>query len=92
MTETPAEMPWLSQAEIDDLCEPLTQHAAQIRFMSGLGLTVRTKPSGAPLVIRSHFEAVMNPAVKSKPEGKREPNREALIASFASPRKAKSGT
>jgi hypothetical protein len=33
--------PWLSQPEIDDLCEPLTQHAAQIRFIRQLGITVR---------------------------------------------------
>lgn len=85
-------MPWLSQAEIDDLCEPLKQHAAQIRFMSGLGLEVGTKPSGAPLVIRSHFEAVMNPAAKTKPKGRREPNRQALIDSFASNRKARPRT
>lgn len=81
MTST-EQLPWLTQSEIDDLCEPLKQHAAQIRFMSSLGLTVDTKPSGAPLVIRSHFEAVMNPAGKAKPEGKREPNRQALVESF----------
>lgn len=59
--------PWLSQEEIDDLCAPLTQHAAQLRFIRGLGLTVLTKPNGAPLLMRAHFDEVMTPAKKSKP-------------------------
>ncbi|MCK9382133.1 MAG: DUF4224 domain-containing protein [Sulfuritalea sp.] len=65
------------------MCKPLTQAAAQIRFLQSLGLTVRTKPNGAPLVIRSHFEQVMNPAGKQKPEGKPGPNRGALMALHA---------
>lgn len=75
--------PWLSQAEVDDLCEPLKQSAAQIRYMRELGLTVRTKPNGAPLVLRSHVEEVMNPSAKPATPAKREPNRAGLIASFA---------
>lgn len=75
--------PWLTQEEIDDFCAPLTQAAAQIRFMRRLGLTVAQKPNGAPLVIRSHFERVMNPsATKTAPRAKPEPNRAALQASF----------
>lgn len=74
--------PWLTQEEIDDLCMPKKQAAAQIRFLKSQGLTVRTKPNGAPLVMRTHFEDVMNPAAKSNPDGKREPNRIGLIASF----------
>lgn len=76
--------PWLSQAEIDDLCAPLTQHAAQIRYLRGvLGLTVRTKPNGAPLVLRSHLEEALNPSGKTRPTSKPQPNRAALVASFA---------
>ncbi|MBK7017563.1 MAG: DUF4224 domain-containing protein [Sulfuritalea sp.] len=60
----PQSPPWLTKDEIDDLCQPLTQAAAQIRFLRSLGLTVKTKPNGTPLVIRSHFEQVMNPAGK----------------------------
>lgn len=72
-------MPWLTQDEIDDLCTPLKQHAAQIRFMRDeLGLTVRTKPNGAPLVVRSHFEQVMNPAAKASNDLRPEPNWAAL--------------
>lgn len=65
--------PWLSPDEIDDLCAPLKQHAAQIRFIRGLGITVREKPNGAPLVMRAHFEEKMNPAGKSRPREKPQP-------------------
>lgn len=75
--------PWLTQAEIDDFCWPLTQAAAQIRFMRKQGLTVTRKPGGAPLVIRSHFEQVMNPITRPSKAIKREPNRAGLVASFA---------
>lgn len=75
--------PWLTQDEINDLCQPLKQASAQIRFMRGLGLTVKTKPNGAPLVMRNHFEQTMNPADKVKPEGKREPNRAALASRWS---------
>lgn len=58
--------PWLTQAEINELCEPLTQHAAQIRYLRReYGLTVRKKGNGEPLVIRTHFEEVMNPRGKT---------------------------
>lgn len=68
---------------MDDLCAPLTQAAAQIRHLRSLGLVVRTKPSGAPLVMRAHFESVMNPCAGAQLAGKRAPNRAGLIASFA---------
>ncbi len=74
--------PWLAQSEIDDLCEPLKQHAAQIRYIRSLGITVTPKPSGAPLVIRSHFDEVMNPAGKKKKPAKTEPNRAGLQLIF----------
>ncbi len=50
--------PDLSQAEIDAICEPLTQHAAQVRFLRRLGLVVARAPSGRPLVNRKHYDAV----------------------------------
>lgn len=75
--------PWLTEDEIADLCQPLTQAAAQIRFLRGLGLTVKTKPNGAPLVIRSHFDQVMNPAGKQKPEARPQPNRAGYLAHIA---------
>lgn len=80
-------MPWLTPDEIGDLCEPLTQHAAQIRYMRDeLGLTVRTKPNGAPLVVRSHFEQVMNPT----PEKTATPEPELILKPLRSRGKAAS--
>lgn len=51
--------PWLEQSQIDDLCEPLTQAAAQVRYLRSLGLTVRLKPNGRAVVLRSNCEAVL---------------------------------
>lgn len=75
--------PWLSPSEIDDLCEPLTQHAAQIRFIRQLGITVREKPNGAPLVMRNHFEEKMSPIGKSRKPIKTEPNFTGLRLAFS---------
>ena len=75
--------PWLAQSEIDDLCEPLKQHAAQLRFIRGLGIVVREKPNGAPLVMRSHFESSMNPVTKSKKHAKTQPNRAGLALAYS---------
>lgn len=74
--------PWLSDDEISDLCAGLKQAAAQIRFLQQLGLVVRTKPNGRPLVMRSDFEALHAPG-SEKPTPQRGPNRAALIAHFA---------
>lgn len=51
---------FLSQAEIDELCHPLTQPAAQARFLRVSGVTVTVKPNGRPAVVRSHAEAVLS--------------------------------
>ena len=74
-------MPWLSDDEIADLCAGLKQAAAQIRFIRQLGLQVRTKPNGRPLVMRADVEALQTPAA-NKPTPQRGPNRAALIAHF----------
>lgn len=50
--------PDLTQAEIDGICEPLTQSAAQIRYLQRLGVHVRRKPNGKPLVNRLHYLTV----------------------------------
>ena len=74
--------PWLSDAEISDLCAGLTQAAAQIRFLRQLGLFVRAKPNGRPLVMRSDFDALQAPAVEKETQ-RRGPNRAGLVAHFA---------
>lgn len=53
-------MLYLTDAEIADLCAPLTQPAAQVRHLRALGLMVTTKPNGRPVVIRSHAETVLS--------------------------------
>lgn len=76
--------PTLTDAEIDALCDGLTQNAARVKFLRGLGLTVHTKPNGRPLVMRAHAERVLagepvpeaaNDATRQAPR----PNRAALI-------------
>lgn len=51
--------PWLTDAEIDDRCEGLRQPAAKVRYLRSLGLTVKTKPNGKPVIERAHYDAVM---------------------------------
>lgn len=52
--------PWLSDAEIAELCEPLEQPAAQIRYLRKvLELHVERRPNGKPLVMRSELERVV---------------------------------
>ncbi|MDR6886083.1 MULTISPECIES: hypothetical protein [Variovorax] len=53
-------LPFLTQAEIDQICEPLTQPGAQRRYLAEvLKLQVHEKPNGRPLVARSEFERVL---------------------------------
>jgi hypothetical protein len=51
--------PWYTQEEINDMCDGLEQHAAQIRYLRDLGLRVQRKPNGRPLLLRSHAELVL---------------------------------
>lgn len=46
----------LSDAELADICRPLTQHAARIRYLRTLGLRVERRPDGSPLVRRADWE------------------------------------
>jgi hypothetical protein len=79
---------WLSQQEVDDLCEPLTQPAAQIRYLrDSLKLTVRAKPNGKALLLRSHVEEVLGglPTKKTRQkaaEAVRQPNAAGLVLAF----------
>lgn len=49
----------LCDDEIAHICKPLTQGAAQCRYLRSLGLTVRRRPDGSPLVNRAHYDATM---------------------------------
>ena len=60
-------VPWLTAGEIDDLCRPLTQPAAQRRFLAtALKLHVTTKKNGRPLVARTELERVLGAARLSR--------------------------
>lgn len=50
---------FLSDAEVDDMTQGLCQNGARVRYLEGLGLFVRRKPNGRPLVLRSQAEAVL---------------------------------
>jgi hypothetical protein len=49
----------LTDAEIDSICDGYVQGAAKIRFLQSMGLVVRRKPNGRPLVNRSHYDTLM---------------------------------
>ncbi len=48
--------PFLSDAELDELCAPLKQGAAQIRYLRSLGIKVDRKRNGRPLVWRADLD------------------------------------
>lgn len=56
------DLPYLTDAEIDGICDPLVMPAAQRRHLVRLGLHVERKPNGRPLVARSEFERVLGAA------------------------------
>ena len=56
----------LSNLEIDQICDGLTQNAARVRYLRRMGLVVRQKPNGRPLVNRAHYDAAMNGFARTK--------------------------
>jgi hypothetical protein len=56
------EPPYLTDAEIAAICEPLVMPGAQYRHLVRLGLHAARKPNGRPLVARSEFERVLGAA------------------------------
>lgn len=51
--------PNLTDAEIMAICEPLRTGHAQCKFLERLGMVVKRKPNGKPLIARGEFERVM---------------------------------
>lgn len=49
--------PDLTDEQIDSICAGYTQNAAKVRFLRDMGLVVRRKPNGRPLVNRAHYDA-----------------------------------
>jgi hypothetical protein len=70
------ELPWLSPEEISDLCEGLTQPAAQIRYLKRvLNITAARKPSGTVLVFRHQIEPKDAKSSRSSERVKPQPDR-----------------
>ncbi|HYE40266.1 MAG TPA: hypothetical protein VEB23_10060, partial [Ramlibacter sp.] len=67
--------------------------AAKVRYLQSLGLTVKTKPNGRPVVERAHYEQVMaglanadrkkRPAQTPAARAPVQPNLGGLVVSFA---------
>ena len=73
--------PFLTDPELAEICAPLTNGAAQVRFLERLGLKVARKPNGRPLVARGEFERVMIVRQPETPQnGPGRPDRAALLA------------
>jgi len=71
--------PYLEQEEINEICRPLTQAAAQIRYLKSLGMIVSRKPGGDPLIAREEFRrATVRQSEAARNLQAAQPNREAL--------------
>lgn len=74
--------PYLSDSEILDVCRPLTQPAAMIRYLKDQGFHIKRRPNGWPLLSRTNFEAVMMGHAQpttTKTSTAAEPNVQALL-------------
>lgn len=49
--------PYLTDAELFDICRPRRQGAAQIRYLRSIGVPVQRRADGTPLVWRRDLEA-----------------------------------
>ena len=52
--------PFLSDAEVADMCSPLLQPGAQKRHLRRLGLPFALKPNGRPLVSRERVHGLLD--------------------------------
>ncbi len=77
--------PYLTDAELAEICEPLVAPSAQIRYLKSLGMIVHRKPNGKPLIARAEFERVLVGRSSKLPPVRpgSQPNREALLELLA---------
>ena len=66
--------PYLTDAEIAEICQPLTQGAAQIRLLQRLGIKVERKANGRPLVWRRDVEQPGRSGERATVRASNEPN------------------
>jgi len=73
--------PFLTDAEVAEICAPLVMPSAQRRYLERLGMLVKAKPNGRPLVARGEFERVLvgRRADDAKTPPTAHPNRAALL-------------
>lgn len=74
--------PFLTDDEIAAICDPLVMPAAQRRYLSSIGIVVKAKPNGRPLVARAEFERVLvgrQPEATQHAGAPSEPNRAAWL-------------
>lgn len=57
-TVTSVPPPFLTDAEIAAMCEPLVLPGAQCRYLEREGFLISRKPNGRPLLARSEYERV----------------------------------
>lgn len=74
--------PYLTDQEINDICDGLQQPAAMIRYLRHIGLTVVEKPNGRPLVSREHFTQVMAGKAITPPKPAPAANVAGVVAMF----------
>lgn len=76
------EPPFLTDDEIREICDGLTQPGAMVRYLrEELGIpVVRRKPNGMPLVGRGAFRVAMGEAAPTVTPLRQKPNRERLRA------------
>jgi hypothetical protein len=79
-----APCPYLTDAEIADLCAPLKMPAAQCRYLQRQGFHFIRRPDGRPVLARSEFERVVGAARLGPPAPaaphRSQPNLEGLRA------------
>jgi hypothetical protein len=80
---------FLTDGEIDAMCEGVRFNATKVRRLRSMGLVVNTKPNGKPLIVRTHAEAVLSgraetDATQTSPSAQRPTtgDRDAVIALF----------
>jgi hypothetical protein len=83
--------PYLTDAEVAEICAPLIMPAAQRRYLKRLGMLVQAKPNGRPLVARGEFERVLVGGRPDRSDKPAHPNRTALFEVIERNKRGQSG-
>ena len=80
---------FLTEAAVNQLCDPLSQAAAQCRWLKGQGIPFLRSPSGRPVVLRTSIAEIF--FLPSSPGGD-QPDMGALLHAIEQKRKARQRT